>query len=278
MIMIKIKMMSKIERLKKLARLSGACLLMAVVLLYVVPCFFSLSVEIDQPPPRGISFSDRNGTSLRRFLTGDGLWVDSFIKYDELPRSLVEATLAVEDHRFFKHLGVDYIGICRAAYESAVRKKMVSGASTITQQLIKISSPPRKRDIKTKFLEIARARKLEFSLGKSEILAAYLNRLPYGNQLTGCGAAARQYFGKPVTDLSLAESAFLAGLPNRPSHFNPYQNFGAAKKRQAWVLKRMLDEKYITADQYEIAGSEALNLQPKSSGDFFQQSVGSHLA
>ncbi len=254
--------------MKKLARHGGAGLLIAGVLLYVVPCFFSLPDNIEQPPPQGQAFADRNGTPLRRFLTGDGLRVDSFIAYGELPRSLVEATLAVEDQRFFKHLGVDYIGICRAAYDSVMRKKMVSGASTITQQLIKISSPPRKRDFKTKLLEIARARKLEFSLGKPEILAAYLNRLPYGNQLTGCEAAARQYFGKPVSDLSLAESAFLAGLPNRPSYFNPYHNFAGAKKRQLWVLKRMQDEKYISREQFEVAASELLTLQPRRTEDF----------
>lgn len=238
------------------------------VLLYLVPLLFPLPDNIEGSPEKSLVFTDRNGVPLRRFLTEDGLKADRFIRLDEVPRHLINATVAVEDQRFFRHHGVDFIGICRAIRDSAARRKFVSGASTITQQLIKISSPARSRTFDTKLLEIAKARKLEFTLEKPQIMAAYLNRLPYGNQLTGCRIAARRYFAKPVSDLSLAESAFLAGLPNRPSYLNPYRNFPAAKKRQLWVLKRMLDEKYISYEEYSIARRDALVLNTNRNDEF----------
>ncbi|MCK5923080.1 MAG: transglycosylase domain-containing protein, partial [Methylococcales bacterium] len=123
-------------------------------------------------------------------------------------------------------------------------------------------------NIKTKVLETFAARKLEIFRSKEEILSAYLNRLPYGNQFKGCRAAARGYFGKPLADISVAEAAFLAGLPNKPTKFNPYRNYEGARERQFLVLRRMKEEGYISDAEFTIAIVEPLTLIPKGTADF----------
>lgn len=254
--------------MKKAGKWIGVTLLCGGTFLYLIPLFFPLPEDLDNPPEQGAVLTDRNGTPLRRFLTEDGLRIDAFATLEEIPEHLLQATIAVEDQRFYRHLGVDYIGTCRALRDSIKNRRMVSGASTITQQLVKICSPQRSRSLATKVIEINSARKLEFFTSKEKILTAYLNRLPYGNQLTGCRSAARRYFGKPLSDLSIAEAAFLAGLPNRPSYLNPYRNFKAAQKRQHFVLKRMLEEGFISANQYSVAIHSGLALNTDHSGEF----------
>ncbi len=231
------------------------------ILFYAVPLFFPLPAELEAGPPRGLLFTDREDRPVRRMLDGD-LRADEPATFEEFPSSLIEATLAAEDSRFFSHNGIDFIGICRALKDSASAKEFVSGASTITQQTIKLYSPRRKRDLKTKVIEAFTARKLEMFADKEAILTAYLNKLPYGNQLTGSRAAARSYFGKPLGDLSVAESALLAGLPNKPSRINPWRNLDGARKRQVWVLQRMAREEYITQAELASALIEELNLMP----------------
>ena len=235
------------------------------ITLYLVPLFFSLPPDLESSPRPGLVFEDRTGRTMRQLLDRDGLKVDEFVPYTDLPTNLINATIAAEDSRFFHHNGIDWIGTGRAVLDALSAGKFVSGASTITQQTIKISSPPRRRNITTKLVETLTARKLEIFRSKQEILAAYLNRLPYGNQFKGCRAAARGYFGKPVADLSIAEAAFLAGLPNKPTKFNPYHNFEGARKRQFLVLQRMKKENLIGGEQFTVAMLEPLRLLPKGS-------------
>jgi len=196
------------------------------------------------------------------------LRLDEPASFEEFPETLIAATLAAEDSRFYSHNGIDFIGIGRAVKDSASNGRFVSGASTVSQQTIKLASPPAKRNFKTKIVETLKARKLEIFHGKEEILTAYLNRLPYGNQFTGTRAAARGYFGKPLGDLSLAESALLAGLPNKPSTLNPWKNYEGARKRQLWVLGRMKAEGWITEAEFASAMIESIRLLPKNSGAF----------
>ncbi|MAB76710.1 MAG: penicillin-binding protein 1C [Verrucomicrobiales bacterium] len=238
-----------------------ACFLGYGFLFYAAPLFFPLPAELERAP-RGLLFTDREGRPIRRLLDG-GLRADEPATFDEFPNALIEATLAAEDSRFFSHNGIDFIGIARALKDAAGAQEFVSGASTITQQTIKLYSPRRKRDFKTKIIEALTARKLEMFADKETILTAYLNKLPYGNQLTGTRAAARSYFAKPLGDLSVAESALLAGLPNKPSKINPWRNLEGAQKRQTWVLQRMAEEKFITSTRLASALNEELNLVPR---------------
>ncbi len=253
---------------RRLLIAAALCILLFGVGFYLVPLFFSLPAALENPPQQGLVFEDRNGQPMRRLLDDEGLKIDEFALYGELPVSLINATVAAEDSRFFHHGGIDFIGIGRALLSAISEREFVSGASTITQQTIKISSPPRKRNIKTKILETFAARKLEIFRSKEQILAAYLNRLPYGNQFKGCRAAARGYFGKPLADLSVAEAAFLAGLPNKPTKFNPYRNLKGARKRQFLVLRRMKEEGYLSDSEFTVAMLEPLRILPKGSVAF----------
>jgi len=246
---------------------ASAAFLFAGVLLYVVPLFFPLPPGLALGPPSGVLFVDREDRPIRRMLDGK-LRADEPANFEEFPAALIEATLAAEDSRFFSHNGIDFIGILRAVRDAARHREFVSGASTVTQQTVKLYSPPRKRDFRTKLIEIFTARKLEMFADKETILTAYLNILPYGNQFTGARAAARGYFGKPLSDLSVAESALLAGLPNKPTRLNPFRNPDGARKRQFWILGRMKEEKLISEAQFATALVEPLNLTKSAAQTF----------
>ncbi len=230
-------------------------------LLYIVPLFFPLPEGIVSSPPQGLLFVDREGRPVRRLLDGE-LRANDPAKFDEFPQVLIDATLAAEDSRFFSHNGIDPLRMGRAAFDALTKRRFVSGASTITQQTVKLYSKPRPRSFRTKFIEIFTARKLEMFADKESILTAYLNRLPYGNQYTGARAAALGYFGKPMNDLSAAEASLLAGLPNKPSRLNPWRNLEGAQLRQAWILGRMTEEKFLTQQQFNAAKQENLRFLP----------------
>ncbi len=255
---------------RRLRVIAISALSLYLILYFGIPSLIPIPVEISTPKPSGITYLDRDGLPLRRTLSKDDLKIDAFVAFSDLPESLVFATIAAEDKRFFHHDGIDYLGIARSLRDGIKRKKVVSGASTISQQLVKISSPRRSRSFTTKLIEIATARKLEIVLSKESILTGYLNRLPYGNQISGIRGAARHYFGKPVSDLSLAESALLAGLPNQPSRLNPWKNEAGAIARQRWVLQRMLDEDFISDEVYQIAIAEPLTFQKPHGSSVFR--------
>ncbi len=245
------------RRLFALVLAGGAAHLAAM---HLAPRLVPIPAELENPPA-GLLFVDREGRPVRRLLDGE-LRADEPAVFAEFPEKLVLATLAAEDSRFFSHRGIDFVGVARALRDAALHRRFVSGASTITQQTVKLHSPPRRRDLRTKLVEALAARRLEMAMDKQRILAAYLNRLPYGNQFTGARAAARGYFGKPLSDLSLAESALLAGLPNKPSRLNPWRNLEGARRRQLWVLGRMKEEGYIDAAEFAAALVEEPRLLP----------------
>lgn len=153
-----------------------------------------------------------------------------------MPADLIACILAAEDGRFYSHGGVDYLAIARAVRDAAQSGHFTSGASTITQQLIKISNPPASRNLWTKLREMQQARRLEMSWSKDRILEEYLNRVDFGNLCRGAGAAAEHYFGKPASQLSLAECAWLAGLPQSPTRHSVRAPEGT--HRQDFVLER----------------------------------------
>ena len=255
-------------RFRKFILFSGvSALLLGIIGLYVVPWFFPMPEGLQNPQESGLEFTDRDGKPLRRLLADESR-VDRPATFEELPKNLIKATLAAEDSRYFSHHGIDYIGTLRAIRDALKHREFVSGASTVTQQLAKITSPHRPRELKTKVIEAFTARRIEMSMNKDEILTEYLNRIPYGNQLHGCRAAARGYFGKPLADFSIAESAFLAGLPNKPTRLNPYKNFRGARARQIWILNRLRIEGWITEDEFEAAIDEKLVIQPRGSHAF----------
>lgn len=208
-------------------------------------------------PQISLRITDRNDILLREVLSDEGgrcRWV----KLEDISPSLIKAIVTAEDKHFFLHTGVNPLSILRAFVQNTKQGKIVSGASTITQQLVRNLFHYR-RNIFNKVYELWMALRMERSLTKEDILAQYLNRIYFGNQAYGIEAACHLYFDKSSSDLSLAEAAFLAGLPRSPLKLNPYQNFTLAKKRQTEILKRMHRIGFISDEELGRALEERIN-------------------
>ena len=208
----------------------------------------------------GWEFVDQHGRTLRE-LRDEREQFTHPVAEGDISAALMAATLAAEDQRFWSHHGVDWQATLRAAGQLVRNGRIVSGGSTITQQLVKLAAP-RPRTFFTKVIEAAQALRLEREWEKPRILAGYLNRLDYGNLRGGCDAAARHYFGKSSGDLSAAEAAFLAGLPQAPSRLNPRAHFAGAKRRQEWILGRMHALGWLTTEDFHRALVEPVRLAP----------------
>ncbi|MEA1927099.1 MAG: penicillin-binding protein 1C [Candidatus Auribacterota bacterium] len=168
----------------------------------------------------------------------------------------VKAALAAEDKRFFQHPGVDPIAIIRAIGQNISSGRIVSGASTISTLVVKLTGPRRGRNIFTKLIEAFRSLQMEGELDKDEILTQYLNRAPFGSNLVGIAVAARRYFGKSARDLTLAEAALLLGLPQAPSRLRPDWHPGAAGRRKMTILDRMFRDGLISEEELKASSNK----------------------
>jgi penicillin-binding protein 1C len=236
-----------------------ATLAMAIAVCEFAPRLVQLPPALLRPPVQSITLLDRNGIPLRESRVAERFSHE--LAPAEVPQRVIDAVLAAEDKRFYSHHGIDWLATGRALFAGITRGHIISGASTITQQLVKISSH-RPRTLRSKIIEAATALRLEQSWSKEQILAAYLNRLDFGNLNIGLSAAADYYFAKPVSDLSDAEAAFLAGLPRNPRRLNPHVAPDAARRRQLTVLDRMRANRQLDAARYERAAAESLRLRP----------------
>lgn len=252
--------------IKRPARAAGLAAALLALAWHFLPWAFDLPPALTQPRTVSTRFVARDGTPLRLLLDPDGRRSGPEVPWEELPRPLIEAVIAVEDRRFFDHGGVDYLAILRALSDNLRHRRVVSGASTVPQQLVKISSPPAPRSLWVKFAEAQRARRLVREWPRKQILAAWLNRVSYGNLLTGCRLAAEGYFDKPLADLTLAECALLAGLPQAPGRLNPLRRREAAQDRQHHVLDRMAEEGFIDAATRDRAKAQPLVFTPSRGG------------
>jgi penicillin-binding protein 1A len=169
----------------------------------------------------------------------------SYIAYDQLPKSLVHAVIATEDRRFFEHHGVDFFGIARAMVTNIIQGRVVQGGSTVTQQVAKNVFLTPERSLQRKFQELLLAFWLEARFSKQEIMAIYLNRVYLGSGAFGVDAASRRYFNKSARELTLYESALLAGLLKAPSRYSPAANTDRAKARVNQVLLNMVDAGFL---------------------------------
>jgi penicillin-binding protein 1C len=197
---------------------------------------------------------DRRGELLREVLStrqGRGRWV----QLEHVSPYVIDAVLAAEDIRFYSHPGIDPIAVARAAWHNLRARRIVSGASTITQQTAQLlyGDGGLGRGWAAKLREAGLALRLEVWLSKDEILTHYLNRAPFGNQVFGIEAAAQFYYDKPAAHLSLAEAALLAGLPQAPSRNDPLRRFANAQRRQIRVLHQMREGSLVTASAYTAA-------------------------
>lgn len=250
----------------------GRCRRLLVVLTSVpltLIIFFSVVMSLISFSPEDLRISDdliltdRQGETLRHIpgRTGERhLWTPS----DEIPPALWQAFLAAEDKRFFDHPGFDARAIVRAVIANCRSGRVVSGASTITQQLVRLTYP-RQRTYSAKFVEIVRAAKAERILSKETILENYLNRVPMGNNVIGIGLASRMYFGRKPMDLDAAECALLASLPKAPTTLNPYaENTERLKVRRDWVLGQMQASGWLSDEQRRQAAERPISVRPKS--------------
>jgi len=214
--------------------------------------------------PASVRWCDRDGVPLRiRLSAGDFDSVPNYAYHGD--DWLAKAVVAAEDQRFWSHCGVDLRALARSCKQTASSLRRVSGASTLSMQLVRLSCP-RPRNLMTKGIEAFRALQMERQLTKQEIISLYLNRAPFGANLVGIEAASRRYFGKGAHDLSLGEASLLAGIPQSPTRFNPVKYPAATKKRQAYVLLRMVACSFITREQMDNALAQPLryreNLYP----------------
>lgn len=188
------------------------------------------------------------------------------IKLDKMPKDLQHAFVAVEDARFYKHCGIDPIGIMRAMFRNITSGNVSEGGSTITQQLAKNAYLSQERTLKRKIQEVFLALQIERQYTKDEILEMYLNQIYFGQGAYGIQAAAKTYFNKNAEDLTLPECAMLAGIPKSPNYYSPFNNLKASKARQEVVLSQMAKYQYIDSATADRAKSAEIVLADQSSG------------
>ncbi|WP_163327686.1 transglycosylase domain-containing protein [Desulfurobacterium thermolithotrophum] len=244
---------------------------------FLLICFFMLSInalassEYKEKllPKFASTIYDRDGHIIGFFYKGK---FRLYASYKEIPETLIRAVITAEDERFFEHKGIDPLGILRAAVTDISKGKVVQGGSTITQQLAKMVYLSPKRTVERKLKELALARELEEKLTKKEILELYLNYVYLSNGAYGVKAAAWVLFGvSDLKQLTLAQSALLAGIIRGPEYYNPFKHPLRAKKRRDFILKKMLKAGYISRKEYEKAINEPLTPlekpnKPKTAG------------
>jgi penicillin-binding protein 1A len=212
----------------------------------------SLEVITDYQPKLPLRVLSADGVLLAEF----GEERRSLVKLADVPATLKQAILAAEDSNFYEHSGVDWIGVLRAAYTNATTGSR-QGAGTITMQVARNFFLTREKTLLRKANEVALTYKIERELSKDQILELYVNQIFLGQRAYGFVAAAQAYYGKSLNQLTVAESAMLAGLPKAPSTFNPFANPKRAQLRQQYVLRRMHELGYINDEQNKLAVAEA---------------------
>lgn len=257
--------MKLLRRIRRWARrlVQGALVVTGLGVAALIVAWNALPFPADRLErwPASPIVTDSAGRPLLARVSSDDQWCMP-VALDEVSPWLVQATVAVEDERFFSHGGVDPIAVARAAGQNAAAGRTVSGASTLTMQICRMIDD-RPRTLRAKAVEAVHALQLEQMHDKRRILETYLNMAPYGGNIRGVAAAARVYFARSVAELTLGEAAMLAGLPQSPSRFRPDRHLDAAIKRRATVLGRMVELGMITEDQRDIAEKEPVTIRPR---------------
>lgn len=258
------KQTNKIWKFKLLAKFSTALLFLsiaAIIFVLLTVIFFATQI----PSPQDLT--NRNiAQATKIFDRNKELLYDIYeeenrtpIKLSEIPEFVKQATISIEDKDFYKHGGFSITGIIRSMFLLITKRHIEGGGSTLTQQLVKNALLTSDQSIVRKIKELILAIQVERAFSKDQIIEMYLNEIPYGGTAYGIEAAANLYFGKFAKDLTLAEAALLAGLPQRPSVYSPYgTNPEFSKVRQKEVLRRMLEDKYITQKQADEAAKQQL--------------------
>ena len=255
----------KLKKILKYSILAAVILFLSGVLTSVI-VYFYLSKDL----PKISSLTDYHPSIITEIYSDDNRKIAELyherrvvVPLSEMPAMLIEAFIASEDARFYKHKGVDFFSIVRAFIKNLEAGEIVQGGSTITQQVTKSFFLSPERSYNRKIKEAILAYRIDKAFSKQEILYLYLNQIYLGHAAYGVEAASENYFGKSAKELNLAECAILAGLPQAPSRYSPFRFPEKAKQRQIYVLNRMVAEGYITNIQATRAINVQLDIQPR---------------
>jgi penicillin-binding protein 1A len=262
------EILNEIEKQKRPKRnllMMVPCLILAFLLVGLgIYLYFAFTL----PPIK--SLEDYKPPIITKVFSDDGELIGEFcnerrivVPIDQIPEVLSLAFVAAEDANFFRHKGIAYLSILRAMIRNFLAGRIVQGGSTITQQTVRSMVLSRERTLSRKIREVILAHRIEKYLTKEEILYVYLNQIYLGHGNYGVEAAARDYFAKGVEEITLPEAALLAALPKAPETYSPINHFEQAKQRQAYVLARMVEEKYITQQEADEAHESPLEIQSR---------------
>ncbi len=235
-------------------------LLVSVALAMAYPQLPDISELADYRPKLSMRVFSVEGKVIGEF----GEERRKLVPFKDIPAVVKNAVLSIEDARFYRHGGVDYIGLARASLANVGNAKS-QGASTITMQVARNVYLTSEKTFTRKIYELLLTYKLEHLLSKDQIFEIYLNQIFLGHRAYGFAAAAETYFGKPIQSLSIAEAAMLAGLPKAPSAFNPINNPKRARSRQLYIIERMLENGFITEEEAQAAKTEELKIRSLTS-------------
>lgn len=245
--------------MKKLLKYTLGGILLAWLALFLAVLFFPEPSFLNNAPSSSKIY-DRHGELLYEILN-PFQGKREIVSLDKISSHFLNAILAIEDQDFYQHFGIDFSALLRAFWQNIYYGEVVSGASTIEQQLARNLLKHQERSLKHKIQEVLLALKLNLKYSKSEILEKYVNTIYFGNLAYGIESASQTYFGKKSSQLDLAESAYLAALPQAPSRYNPYANLKFGKSRQEQILKILDQKKQVTESEFLSAQKEALNFQ-----------------
>lgn len=253
--------------------------IIAHLILLCALCLCGLIYYYIQDLPQYSELGKYNPPAVTRIYSADGKLIEEyakeyrvFVPIANIPLMLQQAFIAAEDKNFYDHTGIDFIGLIRAAVHNIgniIKRKRFEGASTITQQVVKIFLVGSNRSIERKIKEAIVSVLISYKFTKNQILELYLNHVFLGNNAYGVAAAAKKYFNKSLDDLNLQEIAFIAGMPKAPSAFNPETNPARSKERRNYVLNRMSEDGYVSPELAFAASKKDIELFKKKAEDFF---------
>src|SRR5207248_8609968 len=236
-------------RSPKLCGILFSTLIMAIALSII--WWLPIPEELQKSPVGTLTLLDSRGREIAELASPEAR-AQFPVTLEKMGPWLPRVTVALEDRRFYEHRGIDWHAIAAACTRNLRSRHLISGASTITQQLVKLATAREQRSWSRKLYEAIIARKLEHRWSKERILAEYLNRSSYGNRRIGPEAAARAYFDKPARDLTLSEAIFLAGLPQAPTRLNPRRHPEEANRKYSRSLIRLAELGVITHDEQTL--------------------------
>jgi penicillin-binding protein 2A len=263
---------SRLLKRKKQKRKKGKMWMIWTAAALIVCCFAVIQFYIvtrdisslEEPLPAPTIIYDRNGKVASKISVAK---MDP-VSIDHIPNHFLEAVVATEDHRFYEHDGIDYQGILRALIRNIEAGEWIEGGSTITQQLAKNVFLTNEKTLRRKWEEWFIAKKIERTYSKKEILEMYLNRIYFGEGAWGIKKAAETYFGKDVSDLTVSESALLAGLIKAPSALSPFKHYEQAIERRNVVLGLMKEQGYINEKTFLQAKQERIVLNKEKTDPY----------